>query len=266
MCQFDRFIGIDYSGAKTPDSSLPGLRVFIAEGNAKAREIPPPPSVRKYWTRREITQRIEKELEKSIPTIIGIDHAFSFPKKYFARYHIPHCWDKFLDDFCDHFPTDQRGANIYHMLRSGDPKIEARRGNSRWKRQTEMGNPAKSVFHFDVPGQVASSTHAGLPFLRELRRSLRKVHFWPFDGWEVPHDASGRSCKSCIVEAYPRLYLDEYSKEKFKTSHQRDAYATAMWMRDAEQDGRLKDALNPALPDHVRAAAKYEGWILGAEC
>jgi len=30
--QFERYIGIDYSGAQTPTSSLKGLRVFAAEG------------------------------------------------------------------------------------------------------------------------------------------------------------------------------------------------------------------------------------------
>ena len=42
------------------------------------------------------------------------------------------------------------------------------------------------MFHFDVPGQVAQSTHAGLPWLRFIRSGLGgQVHFWPFDGREV---------------------------------------------------------------------------------
>jgi hypothetical protein len=32
MAQFTRYIGIDYSGAETPDSSRTGLRVYVAEG------------------------------------------------------------------------------------------------------------------------------------------------------------------------------------------------------------------------------------------
>jgi hypothetical protein len=34
MPAFARYIGIDYSGAETPSSSLKGLRVYLAEGNA----------------------------------------------------------------------------------------------------------------------------------------------------------------------------------------------------------------------------------------
>jgi hypothetical protein len=30
---FDRYIGIDYSGAQTPSSSLKGLRVYAADGS-----------------------------------------------------------------------------------------------------------------------------------------------------------------------------------------------------------------------------------------
>ncbi|CAA7624209.1 hypothetical protein [Magnetospirillum sp. SS-4] len=41
-------------------------------------------------------------------------------------------------------------------------------------------------------------THAGLPWLLFLRRTLvTKIHFWPFDGWAVP---LGRSV---VAEVYP---------------------------------------------------------------
>jgi hypothetical protein len=33
MPQFNRYIGIDYSGAETADSSCKGLRVYAAEGS-----------------------------------------------------------------------------------------------------------------------------------------------------------------------------------------------------------------------------------------
>jgi hypothetical protein len=34
MSRFSRYIGIDYSGAQTPNASLPGLRVYLAEVGA----------------------------------------------------------------------------------------------------------------------------------------------------------------------------------------------------------------------------------------
>ena len=57
---------------------------------------------------------------------------------------------------------------------------------------------AKSVFHFDVQGSVAKSTHAGIPWLRFIRQRLgARVHFWPFDGWDIPVG------HSAIAEVYP---------------------------------------------------------------
>jgi hypothetical protein len=40
---FQRYIGIDYSGAQTPTSSLKGLRVFMADGDVLPEEILPLP-------------------------------------------------------------------------------------------------------------------------------------------------------------------------------------------------------------------------------
>jgi hypothetical protein len=66
----------------------------------------------------------------------------------------------------------------------------ARSGNPRWRRITEKLAGAKSVFHFDVPGSVAKSTHAGLPWLRYIRSHAAGVYFWPFDGWDIPEERS----------------------------------------------------------------------------
>ncbi len=48
MPTFARYIGIDYSGAKTPTKSLKGLRVYLTGGDAAPAAVPPPPSPRKY--------------------------------------------------------------------------------------------------------------------------------------------------------------------------------------------------------------------------
>jgi len=79
MPQFKRYIGIDYSGAETPTSSLFGLRVYEADYEREPIEVAPPPSPRKYWTRRGIAEWLREQLLTSEPTIVGIDHAFSFP-------------------------------------------------------------------------------------------------------------------------------------------------------------------------------------------
>ncbi len=62
MPQFERYIGIDYAGAKTPTDSLPGLRMHAADWVLSPREVPPPPSPRKYWTRRGLAEWLAAEL------------------------------------------------------------------------------------------------------------------------------------------------------------------------------------------------------------
>jgi hypothetical protein len=40
---FERYIGIDYSGAETPTSSLKGLRVYQTDAQTEPREVEPLP-------------------------------------------------------------------------------------------------------------------------------------------------------------------------------------------------------------------------------
>lgn len=69
---FNRYIGIDYSGAETPTSSLNGLRVYLADYESLPEEIPPPSSPRKYWTRRGITEWLDKRLKEDERIVVPI--------------------------------------------------------------------------------------------------------------------------------------------------------------------------------------------------
>lgn len=136
MAAFTRYIGIDYSGAKTPIDSLKGLRVYLAGSNRQPAEVLPPPSARKYWTRRGIAQWLLERLTEDIPTLVGIDHGFSFPLRYFETHRLEPDWPTFLDDFHQHWPTDE---DIYvDFVRDGAAgNGAARMGNACWRRLTE---------------------------------------------------------------------------------------------------------------------------------
>jgi hypothetical protein len=166
---FDRYIGIDYSGAQTPTSSLKWLRVYVGDRELPRIEIQPPPSHRKYWTRRGVAEWLVERLSERRPTLVGIDHGFSFPVRYFEEHHLQHDWPAFLDDFQQHWPTDEDLTYVEFVRDGACGNGRARSGNPRWRRLTEQRARAKSVFHFDVQGSVAKSTHAGLPWLRYLR-------------------------------------------------------------------------------------------------
>jgi hypothetical protein len=258
VTDFARYVGIDYSGARTPNASLKGIRVYQAESDTPAVEVQPPPSPRKYWTRRGLAEWLAALLTEDTPTIVGIDHGFSFPLRYFETHQLPPDWPAFLDDFQQHWPTDADHMYVEFIRDGLHGNGAARAGNNRWRRLTEIrARAAKSVFHFDVQGSVAKSTHAGIPWLRYLRRLHgERIHFWPFDGWAIP---AGRSA---VVEVYPALWKHAFAAES-RTGDQHDACAAATWLQQADRDGRLQAALNPSLSGAERAVAGIEGWILG---
>jgi len=258
MSAFSRDIGIDYSGAETPEASLKGLRVYSADGESAPNEVPPPPSPRKYWTRRGIAHWLAARLAEDVPTIVGIDHGFSFPLRYFEVHQLAPDWPNFLGDFQRHWPTDAEHTYVDFVRDGATGNGAARTGNARWRRITELrAGSAKSVFHFDVQGSVAKSTHAGIPWLLYLRRQLgSRLHFWPFDGWSIPEGMSA------VVEVYPSLWRRTFPANSL-TPDQHDAFTVASWLREADRSGHLARFLQPSLTPAERATAGIEGWILG---
>lgn len=258
MLLFNRYIGVDYSGAETADSSCKGIRVFVAEGSSEPIQVLPPPSPRRYWTRRGLAEWLREELDRDIPTQVGIDHAFSFPLAYFEKYRLSSDWQDFLVDFQRHWPTDEQGIFI-DLIRDGHAGHGSKRvGDSSWLRLTEAWTAtAKSVFLFDVQGSVAKSTFAGLPWLLYLRKKCRRpLHFWPFDGWEIPED------KSVVAEVYPALWMRRFSRDG-RDGDEQAAYAAAAWLQRTDRNGSLDTFLHPPLTADEREVAKIEGWILG---
>lgn len=254
---FHRYVGIDYSGAETATAKLKGLSVYEADRLSVAREVKTPISADKFWTRQGIAEWLVAKLSAGPSTIVGIDHGFSFPLAYFENYALPHIWPIFLDDFQRHWPTDDAHTYVDFVREGIRGNGAARCGNSRWRRVAEIRTGGKSVFHFDAPGSVAKSTHAGIPWLKYLRdNSDDRIHFWPFDGWEAP------TGKSVIVEVYPKLWSHSFPKEG-RDSHQHDAFSVAEWLRSGDLSGNLERFLKPSLSVDDKRAAEIEGWILG---
>jgi hypothetical protein len=256
---FIRYVGIDYSGARTPTASLKGLRVYLAEGDAPPFEVLPPPSPRKYWSRLGIAEWLVERLAEDAPTLVGIDHGFSFPLGYFEVHGLLPDWPRFLDDFHRHWPTDDDHTYVDCVRDGLRGKGAARMGDPHWRRLTEQrAGSAKSVFHFDVQGSVAKSTHAGIPWLRFIHQRLgQRVHFWSFDGWEIPPE------RSAIAEVYPALCSRNFAREE-RTGDQHDPYSVAAWLSRADRSGSLAAFLKPDVTPPERAVAQFEGWIWGA--
>jgi hypothetical protein len=169
-----------------------------------------------------------------------------------------HDWKVFLDDFCRHWPTHLDTVRVEDVRRGKKGTGALRQGDPKWFRVTEkMSRSAKSVFRFGVNGEVAKSTHSGLPWLRFIRQQCAgRVHIWPFDGWAVPVGMS------VVAEVYPRLWSRHFPSDG-RTQDQQDAFATAAWLKDADANGELELALKPPSAPSERSAGDVEGWILG---
>ncbi len=96
--RFERYIGIDYSGAQTPRSSLKELRVYLADRLNAPQEVQPPPSPRWYWTRRGIAEWLVERLSEGRPILVGIDHEFLKMSSPFVWASVWHhvCWGNIM--------------------------------------------------------------------------------------------------------------------------------------------------------------------------
>jgi hypothetical protein len=192
------------------------------------------------------------------PTIVGIDHSFSFPLPYFNKHSLQPDWPKFLDHFERHCPTAKEHTYV-DLVRDGECGCwEEVSGDPSWLRLTETWTAAaKSVFRFDVQGAVAKATYAGIPWLRYLRDHCDgKIHVWPFDGWTAPEG------RSIIAEAYPSLWMRRFPRQD-RNNDQHAAYSVAAWLRRADLDGSLPRFLDAPIDLEERKVAEVEGWILG---
>jgi hypothetical protein len=259
VTRFEQYIGIDYSGANTPESRLSAIQVYQTDGVVEPVSVSSPASSgkrKRNWCRREVAEFLIRTARSGRTFVAGIDHGFSFPLSYFQKYGIK-SWPDFLDDFCTHWPTIEGDVTVDSIRKQyGGPP--SRTGCSKALRLAEKWtSSAKSVFLFDVQGSVAKSTHAGLPWLRHIRNELNgNVHFWPYDGWHIPKGTS------VLAEVYPSIFRRRYLTED-RTVDQQDAYAVARWLADTDKADFLHRYLEPHLSKSDRAIADLEGWILG---
>ncbi len=260
---FDMYVGIDYSGAETPESRLKALQIYAAKPDSEPTAVRPPSPLRN-WSRRDLAHWLLDKIESGATLLVGIDHGFSFPASYFRRYRVT-SWPAFLEDFCRYWPTDQSHCYV-DFIRDHDnvvwwngekPDGERIGSPSELRLCERWTSSAKSVFQFDVQGSVAKSTHAGIPWLRFLRkRGGERVFFWPFDGWQPPQG------KSVIAEVYPSIFRNRYPKVD-RTPDEQDAYVVARWLEESSRLGRLDRYFNPPLGVDELNDAALEGWILG---
>ena len=245
---FQRFIGIDYSGAESPLLARKNIVVYHASVDDKGRA-----KGRAGWSRKTVFEYLTSALDGD-SALIGIDHGFSWPVEALEHWKLE-SWPDLLEHI----------EKCYSSLRNSPIKAQVDvKGAffskySKHLRTTELRTTdAKPVFGFRPHG-VSWSTLAGLPWLSLLRRDhADRIHFWPFDGWQP---APGRHC---VVEIYPTLFRRLYASQTAgMTGDERDAFCTAQWMRDMHERNLLSHYFNPPRTDTESKIGLREGWILG---
>lgn len=279
MPKFNHYIGIDYSGGGKHHEPKEGIAVAICSNGTENPFIFKSKhniDILGAWSRKSLAEWLVKVLQSREKVLIGIDHQFSLPHDFLISNNINN-WNMVLNTFSN-FCNTSKGikvndcTDLQNLIKNQKHlKTIAVSDRPDLYRLTECvsaksGYTPRSAFYFG-PFPVAYSTYTGIPWLSYIRENVPKdkLHFWPFDGWDI------RDGKSAIVEVYPALwhgkkeYMD-FKEIELKSNDERDAYCVAKWMAENDQNGTLKEYLHMAeLSQSDRNLAKLEGWILGVK-
>lgn len=285
MTPFERFIAIDWSGAKGRRHKA--IEVAVCEaGNAAPVRIAPPA---KYWSREAVLDFVKAQA--GARTLIGFDFSFAPPFQDRGRY-LPDLHARTGPEFWAYVEEQAQdedlgaAALIENALRphfwfgSGcgpkAPFLRLRVAEA-LLRERKLGAPS-SLFDCVGAGQVGKGSLAGMRLLHHARASGLAV--WPFD----PLPADG----PVLVEIYPRAFLRLAGGRgtKLRDGAELDAALAALGSAPAGLRGPLTDHLTDALISsaglrHVATdpnlwqpslwypmaltpdLARTEGWIFG---
>jgi hypothetical protein len=284
--KFERFIAIDWSGAKGP--KLKNLKVSCCNTGENAPILVSPPG--NNWRREHLLDWLTQQARECC-TLIGMDFAFAYPYcdtgAYFPGHQgdfvsVSQLWNE-IDDVCKD-ADDLYGGPFYKELSAPFAKYLLYQNytgecfDGRRFRKTEiacakMGAPPTCPFVCVGPAQVGSGSVAGMRALHRLSSEMN-VSIWPF---QKPSRG-----KTTIVEIFPRLFYiiaGENAKgwenqkvlnnalaffgsqplsNTIKTEDEADAIISAAALRHL---AAKEDIWNPkGLDENAR---RYEGWIFG---
>ncbi len=289
MNNFDMFVGIDWSGAKSPIKS-PAISVaYTLRGHET------PVILSDLDSRHEIALWIQKKAKEEKRILIGIDCNFGYARetgqKHFGqRYNYQDLWSEVnrtsqdLDNFyAQGFWTDPRFRDDFWITGAQRPDFKINR------RQTEiacqrigLGSP-ESPFKLIGAKQVGKGGLAGMRLAYHLTQQLGStVCLWPF---QLQHL---NQAKIVITEIYPRLFIRMASQQAKKIrsipdlNHILSYFQTHPFHSDIKINDHKADAIisaaglrflcgsNATIPDTISAPfgmtadiASTEGWIFG---
>ena len=288
MPHFDKFIGIDWSGAK--GSKQGGLQIAVAGPDNDAPKLISP-NEGNLWGRDDVFLWLSETI-KSERALIGFDFAFGYPHHDLGCYfpgmnkdpaHIFGLWE-LIDKTCKEASNFYGGSfykrkelpfHKYFLSPYGKGELYFPR-----KRITELFCKKVTAPHPTMkcigPANVGTGSLAGMRFLHKLKKSLDKeIEIWPFEK---------KRGRSVAVEIFPRLYFrqsgtdpqnwqdQEMINNALKYFDSKPIQQDWIPKREDEPDALVSAAAlrslasNPAMwsaPDDYSSEVNLEGWIFG---
>jgi len=206
--KFDRFVGVDWSGAS--GRQYAGIAVAECRAGTGAPALIQPPGRR--WRRTDFVDWMAAQAGRGERLLVGIDCAFALPAPMASTllgddYSAPALW-AYIDRHCaeaeDFFggPFALHEPHSPHFWHSGPRPpgfAELHRATEYACRTAGLGAP-ESPLKLVGARQVGKGGLAGMRVLHALKTRLGdRFAVWPFD----PPDDAGIVC----IELYPRLFM-----------------------------------------------------------
>jgi hypothetical protein len=199
---FDRFIGIDWSGAAGEYQA--GIQVAEISGQTNRLRLVRPPGG-SHWSRQSVLDFITRATDQR--TLVGFDFAFSLPWNRQLE-SLPVCFGgltgarqlwTFIDDFCKDMPflraspiwqSQESPFRPFIKFWSRAAQYQGDLFNGGQLRRTEIAAQAsglrpKSVYRL-AGHQVGAGSFAGMRLLSRIARAQStNIAIWPFDEIET---------------------------------------------------------------------------------
>jgi hypothetical protein len=297
---FDRFIGVDWSGAARPS----GQNVYVAEAHCQDARITVQSVVRArdrsaveaYLRGQPLVHAAAwadwpgpRPLDRRSRRIVALDFAFGFP----AEFRIPGSdgawgWEDLADWAAGMAPNGQNGSlqSLRALIERSEPlagQFRLRAGDRALMHRRLCDNHApgrpESVFHLIGPSQVGLGSITGIAMLHRLR-DVDGLAVWPFHSRERVDAAA-----AVMVEIFPRMWLGTGVRKNELPGRVRQVEAWqhegVAFRGDAElavaSSGDALDAVAAAIgaarscyrlpaPEALPGVARRrEGWIAGVQ-
>jgi hypothetical protein len=287
---FDVFVGIDWSGAKSSARTHSISLSWCESGDV------PPQLLKGPQNRRDISNWIVENALSGKRMFIGIDCNLGYSTNVITRQFGPHAsafdlWEKVdaLNKQDQNFNADLFWKNYkYETYFWSSGKKPDWYNQKSLRRLTEqqcmllgLGIP-ECPFKFIGPKQVGKGGLCGMRLAKYLSEHFgKKICIWPFQNVTD-------STHIVMSEIYPRLFWNKAGLRNIKvtdmdtlnnalnhfhslplkgvgmiTDHDCDALITAAGLRDYIQSKYAKNNSLFDIPNHILPIIKSEGWIFG---